>query len=430
MVARPGVGLPTSATADQVVVRRHNLAVVAAHVRRHGARSRARIAAETGLNKATVSSLVADLCSRGLLMEGEVERGAIGRPGRVVQIDTTSYVALGVEVNIDYVSVLAMDLDGGVVEEQRLPMDTANMAPEQVLEAMAATAAAIIDRLVARGTRPLGLTLAVPGLSDESTGQVHDAPNLGWHDQPVVEVVRRRLGHPDLPIHLDNEANLAALAELDGRGPDRAVQHLLLLSGAVGVGGGVVVGGQLLRGARGFAGELGHVQVDRDGEPCRCGRRGCWETVVGLTALLGLAADADDEVRDPSIDLERRLEVVRRRAAAGDERTLRAVEQVGAWLVSGCGDLVNVFDPEVLVLGGYFAVLGEWFVPLLREGLRSHVLAPEAGGVQLELSVLGFSAAVRGGALRAAQAVFDDPTLAPVREPLDQPTPEPTGALR
>lgn len=431
MATGPGAGLATASTADQVAVRRHNLAVVATHLRRHGARSRARIAAETGLNKATVSSLVAELCTRGLLMEGEVERGAVGRPGRVVEIDTSTYCALGAEVNIDYVSVLAMDLGGGVVEERRVPMDTATMAPDVVQARMAEATAEIIDRVVARGTRPVGLTLAVPGLSDESTGQVHDAPNLGWRDQPVVEAVRRRLGHPDFPIHLDNEANLAALAELDDRGPDSSVQHLLLLTGAVGVGGGVVCGGQLLRGARGFAGELGHVQVDRDGEPCPCGRRGCWETVVGLKALLRLAADADDEVRDPAVDLERRLEAVRRRAAAGDERTLGAIDEVGRWLVSGCGNLVNVFNPEVLVLGGYFAVLGEWFVPQLREGLRAHVFAPDAGGVEVELSGLGFSAAVRGGALRAAQAVFDDPTLAPVREPidLDHPTPDRTGAL-
>ena len=142
-----------------------------------------------------------------------------------------------------------------------------------------------------------------------------------------------------------------------------------------------------------------------------------WETVVGLKALLRLAADATDEVRDPAIDLERRLDVVRRRAAAGDARTLGAIDEVGGWLVSGCGNLVNVFNPEVLVLGGYFAVLGEWLLPQLREGLREHVFAPEAGGVAIEFSTLGFSAAIRGGALRAAEAVFDDPTLAPVRLP-------------
>lgn len=358
-----------------------------------------------------------------------MERGAVGRPGRDVELDTTSFVALGAEVNIDYISVLATDLGGGVVQERRVAMDTANMAPDLVQRRLADTAAEVLAPLLARGAHPVGLTVAVPGLSDDSTGQVYDAPNLGWHDQPVVEAVRRRLGDLDIAIHLDNEANLAALAELDARGPDDTVQHLLLLTGAVGVGGGVVCNGQLLRGARGFAGELGHVQVDRDGARCRCGRAGCWETVVGLTALLRLAADEDDEVRDPSVDVEQRLHVVRSRAADGDARTLEAIAEVGDWLVRGCGNLVNLFNPEVLVLGGYFAVLGQWFVPLLREGLREHVVAPAAGGVTVEVSTLGFSSAVRGGALRAAASVFEDPTLAPVRPAATSlPVPEPTGA--
>lgn len=401
-------------TADQVAVRRHNLAVVMNHLRLHGARSRARVAAETGLNKATVSSLVAELVERGLVTEGDAERGGVGRPGRAIELDPTTYVALGVEVNIDYVSVLAMNLQGEAVAESRVPLDTANMAPSELLRSMADVTKDLLDPLVAGGTRPIGLTLAVPGIVEPATGIVFDAPNLGWREVPVTEPMRLLLGNPDFPILLDNEANLAALAELDVRGPDDA-QELLLLTGAAGVGGGVVSGGRLLRGRRGFAGEIGHMQVDRDGQPCRCGRLGCWETVVGLNALLGTAADKDDPVRDPSVDVVQRLEDLRARAEAGDERTLAAINQVGDWLAAGCGSLVNIFNPEVLVLGGYFAVLGRWFGARLGDELGQQVFAPDAGGCRVELSTLGFSAAVRGGALRATHAVLDDPTLAPVR---------------
>ncbi|MBM7518544.1 ROK family transcriptional regulator [Nocardioides nitrophenolicus] len=401
-------------TADQVAVRRHNLAVVMNHLRLHGARSRARVAAETGLNKATVSSLVAELVDRGLVTEGDTERGAVGRPGRAVQLDATTYVALGVEVNIDYVSVLAMSLRGEAVAESRVPLDTANMAPGELLQRMGAVTKALLDPLVEGGASPVGLTLAVPGIVEPATGIVYDAPNLGWQETPVTEPMRELLGHPEFPILLDNEANLAALAELDVRGPDGA-QELLLLTGAAGVGGGIVSGGRLLRGLRGFAGEIGHLQVDRAGQPCRCGRVGCWETVVGLNALLGLAADSDDPVRDPSVDVVQRLEDLRARAEAGDDRTLSAIDEVCGWLAAGCGSLVNIFNPEVLVLGGYFAVLGRWFGARLSEDLGRQVFAPDSGGCRVELSTLGFSAAVRGGALRATHAVLDDPTLAPVR---------------
>ncbi|MDP3892073.1 ROK family protein [Nocardioides sp.] len=406
-------------SADQVAVRRHNLSLVMNHLRLHGSRSRARLAAETGLNKATVSSLVAELVSRSLVMEGATERGAVGRPGLVMEIDPTTYVAVGAEVNIDYISVLVMNLRGEAVDERRVALDTSHMKPTMVLRRLAKVVDAVLEPLMTRGTVPVGLTLAVPGLTDNEAGIVHDAPNLGWHGQPVVEQMRHYLGQLTLPVHLDNEANLAALAELDARG-DTAPGELLLLTGAVGVGGGIVTGGRLLRGARGFAGELGHMQVDVDGKECRCGRRGCWETVVGLNALLDLAASADDPVRDPSVDVVQRLGELRRRAEAGDERTLHAIDQVADWMVRGCGTLVNLFNPEVLVLGGYFAVLGPWFSARLAEGLEDQVFAPDGGGVQVELSTLGFSSAVRGGALRATHAVLDDPTIAPLRSETDQ----------
>ena len=419
MPRTPG-SLGSGLTADQVAVRRHNLAVVMQHLRLHGARSRARVAAETGLNKATVSSLVAELVERGLVTEGEQERGSVGRPGLVMELDATTYVAVGAEMNIDYISVLAMNLRGESVAEVRTPLDTANMSPEQVLQRTAAAISSLMDPLLASGSRPVGLTLAVPGIVETATGVVFEAPNLGWRETSVVDPIRDLLGDPDFPILLDNEANLAALAELEVRGAG-AAQEQLLLTGAVGVGGGIVTGGQLLRGARGFAGEIGHLQVDRHGQVCRCGRRGCWETVIGLNALLGLAVGPGDPVRDPSVDVVRRLEELRARAEADDERTLAAIHEVGDWLALGCGSLINIFNPEVIVLGGYFAVLGPWFAARLADDLQHQVFAPEAGGCRVELSTLGFSAAVRGGALRATQAVLENPTLAPVRtaDPLD-----------
>lgn len=409
-----------SGSADHLAVRRHNLALLVAHLRRHGARSRARLAAETGLNKATVSSLVAELLERGLLVEGAPERGAVGRPGLAVDLHPRVLVALGAEIGVDYLAALVTDLRGRVIAERRIAFDAAGVPVAQVLAALAREVRAVAGPLVADGSRPVGLTVAVPGLSDHDTGRVRDAPNLGWHDVLVAEPLAgllEDLGDDtlgSLDVQLDNEANLAALAELDARaGADP--QELLLLTGGAGVGGGIVTGGRLLRGARGFAGELGHLQVDPAGRACSCGRRGCWETVVGLPALLATAAAADDPVHDHDVDVVQRLVELRRRAEAGDARTLAALDEVAGHLVRGCASLLNLFNPEVLVLGGWFAVLGEWLAPPLQAGLPAQVCAPEAGGTRVELSTLGFSAAVRGGALRAAAAVLEDPTLAPVR---------------
>ena len=413
--ARFGTGL----TADQVAVRRHNLSLVLRHLRLEGDRSRARIASDVGLNKATVSSLVAELVARGLVVEGETERGAVGRPGRVVEISATTHVAVGAEVNTDYVSVLVTNLRGEAVGERRVALDTANMTAEEVLGRLATVCREVLGPFVQDGVDVVGITLALPGIVEPATGIVFDAPNLGWRGTPAVDVLRHALGAPDHPIALDNEANLSAIAEIEVRGPQTA-RELLLITGAVGVGGGIVSAGRLIRGGRGFAGELGHMHLDPAGRRCRCGRRGCWETVVGLGALLRAAAPASDPVRDPSIDVVQRLTELRSRAEAEHPRTLKAIDEIGENLVRGCGTLVNLFNPEVLVLGGYFAELGPWFLPRLEAGLAEEVFAPEAGGCRVELSTLGFSAAVRGGALQATRRVYDDPTVVPLRPAVDE----------
>lgn len=404
------LGSGTGVSADQLAVRRHNLSLVLSHLRAVGPRSRAKVAAETGLNKATVSSLVAELVGRGLVAEGETERGAVGRPSQQIDLDGTNFFTVGTEINVDYVAALAMNVRGEVVAERRIPLDTAQLGVGPVLGRLTRLVAVLVDPLSARGGRLVGLTVAVPGLIERATGTVLRAPNLGWADVAVVAEVRRLLDDPAYPVLLDNEANLAARAEMEVAGRS-AVTDLILLTGAAGVGGGIVAGGVLVRGGQGLAGEVGHMQLDPGGTTCGCGRRGCWETVAGLNALLVAAADEDDPVRDPSLDLEQRLEVLEGRAEAGDRRTLDALSQTGSWLCSGAGILINLFNPEVLVLGGYFAVLGPWLAEPLAECLPDRVLAPHAGGCRVELSTLGFSAAVRGGALEALSRLFAEPTV-------------------
>ena len=306
--------------ADQVTVRRNNLSVVLTHLRESGPRSRARVADDTGLNKATVSSLVAELVQRGLVREGATERGAIGRPGQEISLDGRHLVSLGVEINIDFVSALAMDLTGHVVAERRVALDTSHMQPGPVLKRLARLVGTMLTSLQASGARTVGLGIAVPGIVESASGTLDEAPNLGWVDVPVGAHFRTLIGEPSYPVVVENEANLAALAEIS------------------------------------------------------------------------------------------------RRASDGDARTLRAIADIGTWLGRGASILVNIFNPEVLVLGGYFAALGPWLAGPLDDALTEQVLAPKAGGCRVELSTLGFSAAVRGGALQALESVFSDPGLVPVVE--------------
>jgi predicted NBD/HSP70 family sugar kinase len=265
-----------------------------------------------------------------------------------------------------------------------------------------------------QGASPAGVTLAVPGLVQSVAGIVSLAPNLHWTDVPVLAGLRQRLDL-DCPMRVENDANLSAIAEWS-MGAEARTPDLVYLTGEVGVGGGVIVGGRLLQGADGLSGEVGHLALGDPAEICGCGRRGCWETAVGLAALLRHAAEPDDPVRDPSRDLETRLAEVGRRAEAGDERTLAALTSVGTALGSGAAVLINLFNPRVVVLGGYFAVLGRWLLEPTTAEASQRVFGPGLAGARIVLSTLGFTAAVRGGAHLALDAVFDDPTLVPAAD--------------
>jgi predicted NBD/HSP70 family sugar kinase len=398
---------PDGLSADQLTLRRTNLGLVLRRLRDHGPRSRATLAAELGMTRTAVSTLVAELAERGLVRTGHVERGAVGRPGTSVELDGHAVAGLGAEVNVNHVSTLALDLAGEVVSEHKLALDARAVSAEEVLDRLAELVRSTVSDLAHRDVVPIGLTVGVAGLVDRERDVLTHGPNLGWHDVPVGELLLTRLGDA-FPITVENEGNLAALAEATPGDPAR--QDVLVLFGEVGVGGGIVAEGRPLRGRQGYAGEFGHMIVEPQGRRCGCGRVGCWETVVGLRALLDLAADPDDPVRDPALAIDDRLAELNRRASLGDTRTLDALAQVGGWLGVGAAMLANALNPAAIVLSGYFAAVGEHMRPALESGLRDGVLAPDAGGTRVELSTLGFTAAVRGGAGLALDTVFADPT--------------------
>ena len=402
--------------ADQATVRRSNLGLVLRHLRDSGPRSRARIAQDTGLNKATVSSLVAELTDRRLVSAGDVDRGgSVGRPGLIVHLDGRTVCGIGVELNVDYAATLVLDLRGEVLFEHLIALDVPVIGPDKTLDAVACLVAEAADAAAARGAEPVGVTVAVPGLVRSVDGVATYAPNIGWHDVPVLDGLRARIDL-DCPVRVENDANLSAIAEW-AMGSEARTADLVYLAGEVGVGGGVIVADQLLRGAGGLSGEVGHTSLGDPDQVCGCGRRGCWETVVGLAVLLREAADPDDPVHDHGRDLETRLAEIARRADAGDPRTLAALHKVGTALGNGAAVLINLFNPQVVILGGYFAVLGRFLTEPMAAELRARVFGPDLAGARVVLSTLGFTAAVRGGAHVALESVFDDPTLVPSSNP-------------
>ncbi|AOS65560.1 ROK family transcriptional regulator [Actinoalloteichus hymeniacidonis] len=400
---------------DQAGLRKANLALILDLLRTRGRQSRAQLAGLSNLSKATVSNLVAELEIRDLVRPAGIVAGRQGRPGMLVEVQPRTVCGIGLEVNVDYLAATAIDLTGEVIHESRVPLDVIALGPERCLDELAKLATDVLSTVEKQGAWTAGITIAVPGLIDPVTGVVQLAPNLRWRQVPMADGLAGRIGYSLAGIVVDNDANLAALAE-QTTGSVVGVTDLLYITGAAGIGGGIIADGVPLRGAFGSAGEVGHIAMDPGGLYCPCGSRGCWETQVGLIALLRAVSTHEDPVRDPSLDLEQRLTIIRTRAERGDRRTLDALQQIGSALGIGLSILVNVLNPAVVVLGGYFATLQEWLIEPARREVAARVLGPEAAGARLVPSQLGFSAGSRGGAHAAMRRVLDDPTLAPVQK--------------
>jgi predicted NBD/HSP70 family sugar kinase len=394
-------------------IRRNNLEVVLRHLSAVGPDSRAGIAAQAGLTRATVSRLVAELIALGVVREtGRDGGGRAGRPGTRLELGG-HVLAIGTEVNVDYLSVLVIDLAGREVLRERCAFD-ATVGPDASIAALAELCRRTRRRLAARRGGPapvvVGVTVAVPGLVDVAAGVVAEAPNLHWRDVAVAEPLRRALRLGATPVHVGNDANLAAIAEYRS-GEWAGTPNLVYITGEVGIGGGIIVGGKPLLGTRGYGGEVGHMNVMPDGPLCGCGRRGCWEACIGLNALLQSARQRPRGDTQP----EQKIETIVTRARAGDARTLTVLHDLGRWIGLGAANLANVFDPQVIILGGYFVHLGDWILPAAREALQAGTFAHIGDNLRLATSTLGFTAAAQGGAIHAIERVMSDPTtlLAP-----------------
>ncbi|MGW4033880.1 ROK family protein [Streptomyces sp. NPDC004838] len=392
--------------AGRDTVRRHNLSLVLRAVRDAGEITRAGVSARVGLTRAAISSLVEQLLESGFLSEsGKTFSGQAGRPGTVLKIARTGVAGLGVEINVDYVSVCVVDLAG--TDRVRLVehLDNRGASPSRVLARAARIASRALSSAAEQDLRPVGAALALPGLV--TGGTVRAAPNLGWNRVPAEDLftdalaaLRPRL--PVLPVRSENEANLAALAELwfGGLGD---VRTFLYLTGEIGVGGALVLGGELLRGAHGFAGEIGHVLVAPDGPECRCGSRGCLEQYAGQSALLR-AAGLDEADGATGV-----AELVHR-ARAGDERALSALGRAGMMLGRVLSGAVNLFDPDAVVLGGIYRPLVPWLAPPAARELSARVVSglwpPTAARLRASSPATD---AARGAAALVVQDVLTDP---------------------
>jgi predicted NBD/HSP70 family sugar kinase len=386
--------------ADFADVRATNLAVVLRHLRMNAPCSRADIAAATGLNKATVSSLVVDLVERRLVREVGMTENRIGRPAMMLVLDGSPYAAIGLEVSSDYLTAVALDLSGERLLSWRRSFAGTSSNPGQAIASLAALAKRAVAKMEHEQRRVLGLAVAVPGLVDPD-GVVELAPNIGWYAVDLRKSLLSALNEPGYPLLVENDANLAVLAE-QRFGGKAGTEDLVYLTGGAGIGAGIISDGRLLRGGRGFAGEFGHLPIDPAGPACGCGRRGCLEALAGLGAVIRRALP--DAVVSPA-EFGPHVDEIHRLAKAGDPQVVDALAVTGRHLGHGISMLANLINPEYVTLGGYFTVLAPWLIPEAVRELVARSVAGEGGGTKIIASALDASAAAAGGAALVLDAI-------------------------
>jgi predicted NBD/HSP70 family sugar kinase len=378
-------------------MRDRNRALVLDAVVRSEPVTRAQLAARTGLTKSSVSSIVQELLSARLLVEQGTQRGGdLGRPGTSLTLARDGVAGLGLEVNVDYLAACVVDLARRSRVQYVEVSDNRARDPAAVAELLVRLAGAAVAAAAGQGLTISATCVAVPGLVDQETGAVARAPNLDWSGVPLRQRLAGRVPSALTPVLVENEANVAALAELwfgDGAGLGDYVR----ISGEVGVGAGIVVGGQLFRGAHGHAGELGHTILQPDGAPCGCGARGCLELFAGQEAILR-AAGLDPAVSPGAGRAVGPAGALADRLAAGDRRALAAVEVAGRSLGMATASLVKLVDPETVVLGGIYSVLAPWLRESFQRALLEGIPMTRAMPPRTAISALGPAAAARGAA--------------------------------
>ncbi|GAB7006127.1 ROK family transcriptional regulator [Nocardioides sp. AN3] len=370
-------------------LRRRNTSIVLRSLRQLGPATRAELAKRTGLAKATVGVIVAGLEAVGAVTETESVVTGRGRPGTPVSLSGRRFLGLGLELNVDYVAVAVLDLTG----EVRLSA-TRPAASSGDVAALLALAAWARDQVADTGGVLVGATVAVPALVRADNRTIDWAPNMDVSGEGLVVDVEDVLG---CPVRVLNDANCAAYAETHhGAATDTA--HALYLTGTVGIGAGIVDRGELMRGAVGFAGEVGHMPIGDSTAQCGCGRRGCWEASVGLHAVLA-------KVGMPELETPMSTAAAVASKAASDAGVAAALDAVGRDVGLGLAMLALVLDPAVIVLGGYFVPLGDLILAPARAALDAR-LASAQHRPELRLSALGIEAAAIGAAEQSFTDVF------------------------
>ena len=387
------------------LMRQMNRSLVLNTIRLEGTISRAQIARGTGLSAATVSGLAAELIGEGLIFEQEEGNSSGGRRPVLLSLNPSGGYVVGIKLMEDHLIAALTNLEANVVDSCNVAFN--DIEPGEVIQ----TIADGVTHLLAKNKIPVsklfGVGVGLAGIIDQDTDILRLSPIFGWQGLPFGKMIKEKL---QVPVFIDNDVNTVTLTE-KWFGMARDIDHFLTVTVGRGVGLGIVTNGRLYRG-RGGAGEFGHVVVDPEGSLCSCGKRGCLETYIADPSLLKKAlADPDLQKDIHTIDDLRTL------ARAGNPKAKSIFSIAGEMLGRGIANLINIFDPQMIILSGEGVVARDLFVESMFEAIQSHTMSGMGSDTIVHIDELEDLAWARGAAGLVLRAVFESPIF---KQDIDQ----------
>jgi len=402
-------------SAGHTLVRELNLSLVLRYIHNSAPLSRAQIAQLTGLNKSTVSSIVEELLDRKLVHETGINSVGAGRPATLLETNPQAGGIIGIELGVDFFVIALTDFSANILWRQLAEIDSVDTQQKTIARILELTDKAI-DICKDHGLYLLGIGLSVPGTVDLENSSLVFAPNLQWRNVPFREIFAE---HTSLNIYVENDANAAAIAE-HLFGAARNCDDFIFVVFSIGIGGGLFLNGNLYRGRDGYAGEIGHTPIVAEPyqNPCHCGNLGCWETYASQKSVIQRVQSRLGKKQESIIpglmanqNSPLSIALIKQAADECDTIALEALAETGTALGLGFASLIDVFNPEKIILGGSLSIVGNYLLPSIQETAAKHSLLDSDPKAEILLSEFETDAILIGAISIVVDDILSNPTI-------------------
>lgn len=368
--------MKTLQTGDQNLVKQINKSIVFTYIGNNGPVSRAQISKDTGLNKATVSTMVSELITDSFVYEIGAGQSSGGRKPVLLYFNNLAGYSIGIDLGVNYLLGVLTDLSGNIIEEMNIPLKETDV--EYVMKEICSIIEALIKSVPESPYGIVGIGIGVPGMIDRDENILF-APNLKWRQIDLKQIIENKF---NIPTKVENEANAGCYGEqLYGAGKN--IANLIYLSIGIGIGGGIIINNTLYTGTSGISGEMGHLTIESNGKKCPCGNSGCWELYASESALL------EESKLAGSIDGDISIDTILNEARKGNRKVLQLLNNIGEHIGIGLTNIINTFNPEMIIIGNRMALLENWITNPINRILTERLSTYHRSNTNIRFSSLG-----------------------------------------